>query len=136
MTGILMALAAVLGLSASDFGAGGRLRASAVLNLVADLGDIADARLETRAFARERTAMSARLNKMRFEYARLLAGLRAAGPIGPPDRAQRMARALALSRAIEEEDRRITRWANGETADIFSELCDKLKARRSAGTGP
>lgn len=99
----------------------------AVFNMAGVMRDFGQAKYQVHLLNQKKTEMSKNLLAWRGEYIEIQKGIQVAGPNGPPDKDQKIQRMLALSRAIEDEDRKINKQLNDDASAIISDLYDKIK---------
>jgi Skp family chaperone for outer membrane proteins len=99
---------------------------SAVFNMAAVMRDFHQAKYQVWLLNKKKTDLSKELVDLRGEYIKLQTELREKPD--HPKKEQKQQQMLALSRQIEDEDRKISKQLNDEASAIISDLYDKMKA--------
>ena len=99
----------------------------AVFNMAGVMRDFGQAKYQVHLLNQKKNEMSKTLLAWRGEYIQLQQDIQKAGPNGPPDKEAKIQRMLALTRAIEDEDRKINKQLNDDASAIISDLYDKIK---------
>ncbi|MDY3554312.1 OmpH family outer membrane protein [Gemmata sp. JC717] len=97
----------------------------AVFNMAGVMRDFGQAKYQVHLLNTRKNEMSKQLLGWRGEYIQIQQDLQK-NP-NPPDKEQKVQRMLALSRAIEDEDRKINKQLNDDASAIISDLYDKIK---------
>lgn len=99
----------------------------AVFNMAGVMRDFGQAKYQVHLLNVKKNDMSKQLLAWRGEYIQIQQDIQKAGPNGPPDKEAKVQRMLALSRAIEDEDRKINKQLNDDASKIIGDLYDKIK---------
>lgn len=99
----------------------------AVFNMAGVMRDFGQAKYQVHLLNVKKNDLSKQLLAWRGEYIQIQQDIQKAGPSGPPDKEQKVQRMLSLSRAIEDEDRKINKQLNDDASKIIGDLYDKIK---------